>query len=72
MENNQLYKVLQLHINGQTLKQYLIEKYSWTEQIFNSIDWASHKQEITKIPRQQKVTIYKYLHGWLATNARKK
>ena len=72
IENNQLYKVLKLHINGRELKQHLMEKNDWTDTIFESIDWVSHKRELVKIPQQQKVTTFKYIHGWLATNVRKK
>ncbi len=71
IENNSLYQVLKHTINGRELKPYLMEKYSWNEDIFHHIDWTAHYKSFQKTKRSEKVTLTKYLHGWLATNKRR-
>ena len=69
--NNNLYQRMKEEIAGTHLKWYLIEKYDWSEQIFQGIAWIAHQREIKKVPRYRRVTIQKYIHGWLATNKRR-
>ena len=58
-------------IHGWAMKDFLCRKYSWTEQIFHSIDWEAHRKALTKYPKLQQVTVHKYIHGWLATQKRR-
>ncbi len=71
LENNNLYLRLKEEINGRVMKQYLLEKYSWTNEMFGSIDWVAYGRAFKKIKPQRKPTVVKYVHGWLATNKRK-
>ncbi len=58
-------------LSGTILKYYLMEKYTWSVGTFSSIDWKMHNKELQKFPRLKKVTLHKYIHGWLATQKRK-
>ena len=69
--NNTLYQSLKQHVNGTTLRTYLMEKYAWTETIFFSIDWKAHHRALLQFPRQRRVTLEKYIFGWLATKKRR-
>ena len=71
IENNNLYQKLKEEITGTKLKWYLMEKYDWSENIFKGVAWIAHHQELWKIPRYQRVTLQKFIHGWLATNQRR-
>jgi len=71
IENNRLYSVLKSHINGSNMKQYLLEKYHWNDRIFANINWRAHHKAMRNIPRYKRVTLHKYVHGWLATNVRR-
>ena len=71
LENNNIYRKLTEEINGANLQLYLMERYNWTEKEFNQIAWSAHQREIGRIPRYKQVTLYKYIHGWLATNKRR-
>ena len=71
IENNSLYEVLRSQVHGRDLQMYLLQRYGWTAQIFDSIDWITHKREFTKISKLQRVTLIKLIHGWLATSRRR-
>ena len=65
--NNNLYTVLQEKIMWGAIRQFLIEKYGWTDSIFNYIAWDEHHVELQRYPIMQRPTFIKYIHGWLAT-----
>ena len=69
--NNDLFESIKEHMMGTELKRFLMQKYGWTETQFEKIAWEEHKGELLKYSALQKVTLIKYLHGWLATNVRK-
>ncbi len=71
LENNSLSQILKAEINGKRMREYLMEKYDWTAATYAQIDWVAHQREIGKTSRYQKVTLLKYIHGWLATTSRK-
>ena len=71
IENNALYMVLKERINGEVLHKYLLEKYHWSEAQLNDINWPAHNKELAKTPQLRKVTLFKYIHGWLSTNKRR-
>ncbi len=48
-----------------------MEKYHWTTISFSQIDWRSHSKAFKSTSPGQKVTLTKYLHGWLATKRRR-
>ena len=69
--NNNLYQRLKEELAGEKLKWYLIEKYDWSEHLFHGIAWTAHQRELKKVPRYRRVTLQKFIHGWLATNKRR-
>ena len=69
--NNDLFGQLRLSMTGDTMRGFLINKYEWSERVFRDIDWTAHQREIQKVPPGRKVTLVKYIHGWLATKARR-
>lgn len=69
--NNNLFDSLTEKIQGMALKEYLVQKYGWTYQTLSLISWEEHKQELHKYPNTQKVTLIKFIHGWMVTNNRK-
>ena len=71
MVTQNLKQQIQSQIHDSTLSQYLCEKYSWSERIFSDIDWIAHEQAVSTLPLLQRVTIIKYIHGWLATKSRR-
>jgi len=69
--NNDLYRKLKNHINGKQLQHFLLNKYGWTGQVFKMIDWDEHDRQLKAFSIQQRVTLTKYIHGWLATQKRR-
>lgn len=49
------------------LISYQENKNGRTNAIVSSFDWESHSSLIKNTPLVQKVTLLKYIHGWLAT-----
>ena len=71
MENNNLATIIKEHIAGLDLQAFLIERYGWTGAIFKDIAWKPHLRELSKYSLVHRVTLIKYLHGWLATTQRR-
>ena len=69
--NNGLYERLKYHVNGHKLQTYLMEKYHWTKTSYSCVDWKAHSKALKCMPQGQKVTLIKYIHGWLATKRRR-
>ena len=69
--NNGLYERLKYHVNGYKLQLYLMEKHHWSKTSHSRVDWKAHSKALKSIPQGQKVTLFKYLHGWLATKRRR-
>lgn len=63
--------MLQEYINGSDLKQFLMAKYSWTEETFHTVDWEEYDKQMKAYSIQQRVALTKYTHGWLATKIRR-
>ncbi len=49
------------------LASHLIEKNGWTNKIISSIDWEAHRTLVKSTSLVQRVTLLKFVHGWLAT-----
>ena len=58
-------------IYARNTKEFLCDRYNWTERVFNLVDWELHYSALSKYSGVQKVTVFKYIHGWLATNKRR-
>ena len=69
--NNNLYDALKEHINGRELKFFFMNKYGWSHTMFDTIDWTAHHRQLKRTSFLQKVTLLKYIHGWLATKRRR-
>ena len=69
--NNSLYSILKEKITGTSMRFYLLEKYHWTTAIFDDIAWDAHQKILKKTPHTKRVTLLKYIHGWLPTNKRR-
>lgn len=51
------------------LAQYLLTKYpDWTHTTLNNIDWHPHGRALYNLSFQHRVTITKFIHGWLPLN----
>ena len=63
----------QLHtsIYRNDLEEYLMRKYDWNRQTFRSIDWSAQEASIQKVPPIPRITVFKLVHGWLATARRR-
>ena len=68
--NNNLYGELKEHISGEALRQFLMLKYNWTQTTFDMIDWEEHDRQLKAYSIQHRVTLLKYIHGWLASQRR--
>ena len=71
IENNSLYEVLRTQVHGRDLQLYLLHRYGWTARVFASIDWTTHQREFLKVSKLKRVTLTKFVHGWLATSRRR-
>ena len=69
--NNELFKALSNKIMGISMKRFLVQKYGWSNATFESIAWNAHEKELQAYPITRKVTLIKYMHGWLATKKRR-
>ena len=69
--NNDVFAALQDHLMGSTMREFLITKHGWTRDIFHQIAWIEHQKELQQFPPMQKITLMKYIHGWLATKRRR-
>ena len=46
---------------------YLMQKYGWSSHEYNNIDWNAQSSVLLSIPAMQRISMIKYVHGWLAT-----
>jgi len=55
------------YLYGQVLQDYLSLKYGWRKNTFDFIHWKSHEAAINRFSILQRITVFKLIHGWLAT-----
>lgn len=65
-----IYKHILQDNNKKKLKQYMQQKNSWTNQIYNSIDWIGHGSAMRNINISNRITIEKIIHEWNTTGQR--
>ena len=53
------------------LQDFLCSKYGWNDTVFQSIDWEAYQTVLDRVQGLQKVTVQKYVHGWLANKQRR-
>ena len=54
--------------NFQNYEHYIKNKFQWTTEVFNSIDWKSLHKFMQTLTLEQKVSFIKYSHKWRPTN----
>jgi hypothetical protein len=47
--------------------QRLQERYLWTSEQIDGVDWKIHARALWRLPKAQRKTIQKFIHGWLPT-----
>jgi ribonuclease HI len=52
------------------IQHYYKEKYGWTKEIFNDIDWDIQEKALRYFSESDQSRILKFVHGWLPTNKR--
>ena len=62
--------VVQTALYEDRLVNFLMQKYGWTSTEYKNIDWDAHSSILLSIPAMQKISMLKYVHGWLATKKR--
>ena len=62
-----LKREIQTALYEAKLKHYLSLKHGWPGSVMEAIDWTAHKKVVESTPITQRVTLMKYIHGWLAT-----
>ena len=66
---NKNYKeAVQNALFAEEMKSYLMEKYAWSEEIFNSIHWDILGDALKCKQGIQRVTVHKLIHRWQPTN----
>ena len=55
------------YLYGEILQEHLRLKYGWMKSTFDNIHWTSHEAALQRFSILQRITVYKLIHGWLAT-----
>ena len=58
---------IHFHLTGPDIKEYLCQKHSWSNSTFATIHWEAHEAAIRRFSQLQRITVTKFIHGWLAT-----
>ena len=51
-----------------TTREYLQEKYSWDENVFNTVDWKIHGRALSRLSWRKRLIVTKLIHRWLPVN----
>ena len=68
---NNMKQVIHQTLTSPRIQEYLCVKYGWTASVFSNINWTAHQAGISQYQLLPKVTVMKYIHGWLATTKRR-
>ena len=60
---DELYKVRR----SGPMREYCKQKYNWTDEVFDSIHWASVGNVRRKLPPTMQTQTFKIMHDWLST-----
>ena len=66
--NKNLKEVIQHALYGDVMKNYIINKYDWTNEIFSMVNWEAMKSALRDKRGIHKVTVQKLIHFWQPTN----
>ena len=61
---------IRMTINGEALKNRLMERNNWTIDTLGYIDWDSHGSALSAMPTSDQVRLVKFLNDWLPTQKR--
>jgi hypothetical protein len=64
--NNQLTS----HMQDDNIRSFLIQKESWSSQIFNAIDWLSSEQALRQLSKNRQMSVVKLCHNYWHTGSR--
>jgi hypothetical protein len=68
MITSRMEQMLTTIMHNQQLRNYIQKQASWSEGIFDRIDWTAHQQVYQSYKRPQRISISKLVHGLLHTN----
>ena len=68
---NKLQKCIRHQMYDKPFQEYLQQKYSWTKETFDQINWEAHATTVRvhKTPKER-IQIMKSIHGWRPTKSR--
>ena len=70
--NTKVFDHLQNKTSNTTLRKYLQEKYGWSDNTFQDINWHAHRGALLSMPTPLRITTIKIIHNWGATGIRNK
>lgn len=69
-----IHKDLEFHVRAAAsspeLRAYMARKYHWDDWLCDCIDWFPHGRALANCAYSKRVTITKFIHGWLPINKR--
>jgi hypothetical protein len=69
---SQYYKTLASLLHEGRLQQHILKKTNWMQNIFDSVDWASHQRAFHRLTRFKQITIAELIHQLVNTNRQNK
>ena len=68
---NYTRKEIRSHYGAQDAARFLKEKYRWTQQTLDNIEWELHAAIIQNQKYSRKKTTIKYIHRWLPSGSKR-
>ena len=70
--NTKVFDHLLNNTSNTTLRKYLQEKYDWSDNTFQDINWNAHRGALLSMPTPLRITTIKIIHNWGASGIRNK
>ncbi len=71
---NLIHRAKEFHVRAAAsspdMRNYLASRYGWKPSLCDCIDWHPHGRALTNMTYRKRVTITKFIHGWLPINKR--
>jgi hypothetical protein len=58
------------HMHDDNLRSFLMQKESWSIQIFDAIDWNSSERDLIRLSKNRKINVVKLCHNYWHTGSR--
>lgn len=71
MSDMNMRTVLYFYAHGPALIEYMKQKYNWSDDVLNEIDWEYFFYCYGKKPIHKMTNIVKFIHEWQYTNTKK-